>query len=178
MKRLSGFVVLILVFITLLTACRTSGEDTGIPPGQPATLTSIAVTPADPSIALGTTTLFTAIGTYSNNSRQNITSSVIWDSSDVTIATISNSPGSQGLVTAAASTIGTVLISATSSGITGSTTLTTSHVASMNVAPPDPAEHRPHYEHAVYSHWNPVGRHQHPKLDHVRDLVLVGPDSG
>jgi trimeric autotransporter adhesin len=143
MKRLSSFVILILLFLTLLTACPPSGDDIGIPPGQPATLISIAVTPADPSIALGTTTLLTAIGTYSNNSRQNITSSVVWDSSDITIATISNDPGSQGLVTATTSTIGTVLITATSSGITGSTTLTTSHVGTMNVAPPTPSSIAP-----------------------------------
>jgi hypothetical protein len=143
MKRLSSFVILILLFITLLTACPPSGDDIGIPPGQPATLISIAVTPADPSIALGTTTLLTAIGTYSNNSRQNITSSVVWDSSDITIATVSNDPGSQGLVTATTSTIGTVLITATSSGITGSTTLTTSHVGTMNVAPPTPSSIAP-----------------------------------
>ena len=132
MRKGPGFIIVIILFATVLVSCRVSDET---PP--PATLTSIAVTSASPAIAPLTTTQLTALGTYSNNYRQNITSSVVWDSSDITIAKISNSPGSQGLVTAT-STTGTVLITATSSGITGSTTLTTSHVASMNVAPPTP----------------------------------------
>src|SRR6202453_3797165 len=45
-----------------------------------ATLVSIAVTPANPSIAKGTTEQFTATGTYSDNSTQNLTSSVTWPS--------------------------------------------------------------------------------------------------
>ena len=39
-----------------------------------ATLLSIAVTPANPSIATGTTQQFTATGTFSDNSTQNLTS--------------------------------------------------------------------------------------------------------
>ena len=45
-----------------------------------ATLVSIAVTPANPSIAKGTTQQFTATGTYSDSSTANITSSVTWSS--------------------------------------------------------------------------------------------------
>ena len=43
-----------------------------------ATLQSIAVTPANPSIAKGPTQQFTATGTYSDSSTQNLTSQVTW----------------------------------------------------------------------------------------------------
>ncbi len=64
-----------------------------------ANLTSIAVTPANPSIANGLTQQFTATGTYDDASTQDITSSVTWDSSDVGIATVSNVVASNGLAT-------------------------------------------------------------------------------
>ena len=52
------------------------------------TLTSIAVTPANASIAVGATQQYTATGTYSDSSTQNITSSVTWSSSTPATATI------------------------------------------------------------------------------------------
>ena len=48
-----------------------------------ATLASIAVTPASPSIGKGATQQFVATGTYSDNSTQNlITSTVTWSFGD------------------------------------------------------------------------------------------------
>ena len=44
-------------------------------------LVSIAVTPANPSIALGTNQQFTATGTYTDGSTLNLTGSVTWSSS-------------------------------------------------------------------------------------------------
>ena len=55
--------------------------------GQPA-LVSLAVTPANPSFALGTTQALAAIGTYSDGSTQNLTSAVTWTSSPTTVATV------------------------------------------------------------------------------------------
>jgi hypothetical protein len=83
-----------------------------------ATLQSIAVTPANPSIAKGQTEQFTATGTYSDGTMQNLTNSVTWASSNTTAATIS----STGLATAA--NVGTSTISATSGSVVGSTMLT------------------------------------------------------
>lgn len=55
------------------------------------TLSSIAVTPAAPGhIAVGSTLQFAASGTYSDGSVVDITTQVIWASSDVGIATISS----------------------------------------------------------------------------------------
>ena len=53
-----------------------------------ATLQSIAVTPANPSIAKGATQQFTATGTFSDNSTQNLTAQVTWASATTTVATI------------------------------------------------------------------------------------------
>ena len=81
-------------------------------------LSSIAVTPPGPSILTGATQQFTATGTYSDNSTQNITSQVFWASSSTTVATINAS----GLATGVSA--GSTTISATLSGVTRSTTLT------------------------------------------------------
>jgi hypothetical protein len=58
-----------------------------------ATLQSISVTPASPSIVAGNTQQFTATGTYSDNSTKNITSSVTWASSNPLFATIGTATG-------------------------------------------------------------------------------------
>jgi WD40 repeat protein len=89
---------------------------TGGPAPGP-TLTSIAVTPASPSIVVGATQAFAATGTYSDNSTQNLTTQVAWTSSNTSVATISAS----GLATGVGA--GSSTISASLSGVTGSTTL-------------------------------------------------------
>ena len=53
-----------------------------------AALQSIAVTPANPSIAKGQTEQFTATGTFSDNSTQDLTSQVTWASATTSVATI------------------------------------------------------------------------------------------
>ncbi len=50
--------------------------------GPAPTLSSIAVTPGNPTISTGATQQFTAMGTYSDGSTQNITSQVAWSSSN------------------------------------------------------------------------------------------------
>ncbi|HXY55378.1 MAG TPA: Ig-like domain-containing protein [Nitrospirota bacterium] len=103
-------------------------------PPAPVPLVSLSVSPADSSVAPGTTVQFTATGTFADNSKRNVTTSVAWDSSDKGIATINT----QGLATAVTMTTGSTVISAVSGGITGTTTLTTSHVASIAVTPAAP----------------------------------------
>ena len=65
------------------------------------TLTSITLNPTSPSVANGYTQAMTAIGTYSDGSTQDVTTSVTWGSSDTAVATISNASGSQGLASSA-----------------------------------------------------------------------------
>ena len=46
-----------------------------------ATLVSLAVTPPDPSVAKGSTLQFTATGTFTDGTNQNLTTQVTWSSS-------------------------------------------------------------------------------------------------
>ncbi len=125
------WIVVVCTALLLIMSCRTKDVE----PPTPAALTTLLVAPADSnsSIAPGTTAQFTATGTFTDNSKRNVTSSVTWDSSDPGTATIS----AQGLATATTN-IGSTVISAISGGITGTTTLTTSHVNSITIAPATP----------------------------------------
>ncbi|MGZ6005541.1 MAG: galactose oxidase-like domain-containing protein [Candidatus Saccharimonadales bacterium] len=87
------------------------------PPSSP-TLTSIAVTPTSPSIAVGATQQFTATGTYSDSSTQDLTNQVAWTSEKTAVATISAS----GLATGVSA--GSTTISAALGGVSGSAALT------------------------------------------------------
>lgn len=93
------------------------------------TLASITVTPANSSVAPGSTQQFTATGTYSDSSTQDITNAATWSSSTTTVATISNSTGSNGLATAI--TAGTSTITAISGSVSGSETLTVNATAGV-----------------------------------------------
>ena len=83
-----------------------------------ATLTSIALTPVNPSIVAGTTQQFTATGTYTDGSTVAITSSVTWNSSNIVVATISASGLASGVNT------GSSTITAVLGSVSSSTTLT------------------------------------------------------
>jgi len=88
-------------------------------------LVSIAVTPANPSIAKGTTQQFTATGTYSDGSTQNLTSTATWSSSAPGVATMSTT----GLASAVGE--GQTTIEAALGAINGSTTLTVTNAGSF-----------------------------------------------
>jgi uncharacterized protein YjdB len=98
------------------------------------TLVSIAVTPANSSMAVGTAKQFTATGTFSDNSTQDLSATVVWTSSNPAFATINN----QGLVTSIAS--GSTTIAAAFGSINGSTGLTVSTVrlVSITINPASP----------------------------------------
>ncbi|MGE3172700.1 MAG: beta strand repeat-containing protein [Planctomycetota bacterium] len=97
-----------------------------------AVLTSLAVTPTAPSIALGTTRQFTAMGTFSDASTQDLTDTVTWSSSVPGVATVGNAPGSEGLAQSIA--VGGTTIAATSGAISGSTLLTVSPAVLVSLA--------------------------------------------
>jgi len=100
--------------------------------GTTAGLTSIAVTPANPSVSAGTTQQFTATGTFSTGETYNLTDSVTWSSSKSTVATVSNIAGTQGLASGLAT--GTATITATAGKITGSTILTVTPPTLVSIA--------------------------------------------
>ncbi|MCP4673938.1 MAG: hypothetical protein GY854_00140, partial [Deltaproteobacteria bacterium] len=89
-----------------------------------ATLSSIDVTPDEPSVNADEGQLFTATGTFSDASTKNITHEVQWTSSDETYAVISNHYGDWGWAIGVAT--GSAVITATDprSGVTGTETLT------------------------------------------------------
>ena len=57
------------------------------------TLQSIAVSPANPSISQSQTQQFTATGTYSDGSSKDITTTVVWSSSNTAVATVGANTG-------------------------------------------------------------------------------------
>jgi trimeric autotransporter adhesin len=83
-----------------------------------ATLTSIAITPANPHISSGDTEQFVATGNFSDGSTQNISDQVTWTSSNVGVAVIN----ATGLATSAGT--GTTTIKAALNGVTDTTVLT------------------------------------------------------
>jgi hypothetical protein len=87
-----------------------------------ATLVSIAVTPANPSVAVGATVTFTATGTFDDMSTADVTTLVTWTSSDPTVADVSNADGSRGQATAFGS--GPTTVQAQRGAVTATTTLT------------------------------------------------------
>ncbi len=99
----------------------------------PAILTSIAVTPAHPSVANGTTVQLTATGTFSDRTTQDLTASAIWTSSSNAIATVS----SGGLVRGTG--VGRATITATQAGVSGATivTVTAAVLSSITITPPN-----------------------------------------
>ena len=107
---------IVLLCLSLLSGCGAGSLGPGVG-GPSRSLVSIAITPANAALLLGTLQQFTATGTYSDDSSQDITGSVTWSSSDTSVASIAGG----GLATAL--TLGSVTISATSGSVTGSTTV-------------------------------------------------------
>jgi trimeric autotransporter adhesin len=94
-------------------------------------LISIAVTPASPSIAPGTTQQLIAIGTYTDNSTRNLTSSASWTSSNNAVATVSSTSPTAGLAKAIAS--GNTTITAASGTVSGTSVLTVTSASAVSV---------------------------------------------
>ena len=118
------------------TISATSGSVTGTATltVSTATLVSLAVTPANSTMAIGTSKQFTATGTFSDTSTQDLTASVLWSSSQATVATINN----LGLATSVA--LGSATITATLGTVSGSTGLTVAnvHLVSITISPANP----------------------------------------
>jgi hypothetical protein len=100
-------------------------------------LKSIAITPASPAWSLGQTQQFTATGTFTDGSTQDLTTTVTWSSDSTSVATIVASGTGAGLATSVAQ--GTVNISAAFSGITASTQLLTVGPAALNFITVNPS---------------------------------------
>jgi trimeric autotransporter adhesin len=96
-------------------------------------LNSISVTPSNPSIAINATEQFTATGNYNDRSTADLSSAATWASSNQADATMNGTGVATGMAA------GSTTITASVSGVTGSTTLTvmaaTVTVTSITVSP-------------------------------------------
>jgi Bacterial Ig-like domain (group 2)/Ricin-type beta-trefoil lectin domain-like len=87
---------------------------------QAQTLTSLAISPNQPSVNIGATTQLTATASYSDGSSNNVSSSVAWSSADPRMVSVSGS----GL--AAGNATGTVAITASYQGQTATASISSS----------------------------------------------------
>ncbi len=110
---------LISTMALLFIACGDGGSGSNTVTTTSATLVSIAVTPNTPSIAKGLTQQLTAMGTYTDGSTVDITSSATWTSANTSASTVTSS----GLVTAV--DVGDSIVTATKDSISGTATVTT-----------------------------------------------------
>ncbi|MBI5890626.1 MAG: Ig-like domain-containing protein [Nitrosomonadales bacterium] len=120
----------ILLMLAGLAGCGGGGSAAGTPPGTAVTLQSIAITPATLTLGKGAIQGYTATGTYSDSSTQDITTSATWTSSATGVATVG---ASTGVVTTIAA--GTTTLTASAGGKSVNVDITvTSTVAKQIVA--------------------------------------------
>src|SRR5262249_34998658 len=125
-----------LISACLLTGCGGGGAIGGGGNGggggsQPPVLASLQISPTNPSVAAGLKQKFTATGKFSDGSTRDMTASVTWASSSPSVATI-NVSGTPGLAKGVAP--GSTTISATSGGVSGTTTLAVGNALLTSIA--------------------------------------------
>ncbi|MCP4600110.1 MAG: hypothetical protein GY847_06160 [Proteobacteria bacterium] len=96
-----------------------------------APLTSIAISPVDPTIPKNTELKFAALGTFSDSTQADITDIVTWSSSETSVAEISNALDSEGF--AAGLSPGETTITATLDGISDSTNFTVADIEIQSI---------------------------------------------
>lgn len=103
-----------------------------------ATLESLAIEPLTPSLPVGMTQAFTALGTFSDGSAQDLTAQVSWVSSAPEVAAFSADPASPGLIEGLSE--GETSVTASREGVSAETVLTVTAAAltSMTISPPSP----------------------------------------
>ncbi|MDC3332635.1 Ig-like domain-containing protein [bacterium] len=138
-KMLSGesFVLKNMVFLLLvsvfLAAC--SPDNKGIDTTK-YTLTSISVSPVVSKVLVGTTQQYTAMGTFVDGSRKDITGEVVWRSSNKQVANIVDAG------TVDALTHGQSIITASKSGVSGGAVLSvfTANITELVIVPVDASQ--------------------------------------
>lgn len=100
----------------------------------PATLASLVVTPASTVVGVNGTVQYTATGVFSDQSTQDMTSQVVWISSNASAALINAAGLASGI------SAGTTSITAAFGAVSGSTTLTvtTAALISIDITPSNP----------------------------------------
>jgi len=146
LRRNISFPVATLLALGTMTGC--SGGSSGgqgptsySPPSSAPSLQSVSVTPGTASVLAGKTQQFTATGTYSDGSTQDLSSTASWSSSDTTVATVN----SAGLATTLSE--GSSDITAALQSVTGSSQLTaTPLTVQVSVVANDPSGHTLSYQ--------------------------------
>jgi len=106
-----------------------------------ATVVSIAVTPATPTVGIGATVKFTATATLTDNTTTNVTSTVNWVSMDTAIASISASgSATPGVATGIVPGMSTIRATMPTGGVSGTAmlTVTPAKLVSIALTPPNP----------------------------------------
>lgn len=104
-----------------------SGNASLTVPAPTKTLSSIAVSPATASVAVGANLQFTATATYSDNSTANVSATASWTVANPAVASVNSSGMATGL-TADATTV-----TATLNGVSGSAKLTVTTAAAKTI---------------------------------------------
>jgi hypothetical protein len=137
----SGFLSALIVGNTDISASSDGVQSTTTVTVTAATLTSVALSPAIPQMSSGQTLQMRLIGTYSDNSVADLTSSAVWSSTNTNIATFNpNLQPDSGLVSAIAagnSTLQAEFTTLDMQAFSGSTTLVVT--GGMTVNPQAPA---------------------------------------
>ncbi len=97
-----------------------------------ASLSSVELSPASPSVPVGGTTPLSATGVYSDSSRQPLTASCGWSSDEPQVATVSNAPGAQGQLRGVAE--GTTIVRADCGGVASQVTVRVSAAALSTIS--------------------------------------------
>ncbi|MFA6902973.1 MAG: S8 family serine peptidase [Gallionellaceae bacterium] len=121
---------ILLVSALALSSCSGGGDGNAVVPVK--LLKAVSVTPVNPATALNSRLQLTATGTYSDNTTQNITTSVIWSSSDTSLATVGINTGL--VIPVAGAATGTVMVTATSGALSALTTITLTAIPGYSLA--------------------------------------------
>lgn len=129
----AGLAIGISVGMTQITATLGGVTSSAAPLSVSAVLQSIVVIPTNNTVPSGINVQFTAIGIFSDGSTQDITDTVSWSSSQLSVATIQqDGQASPGLAETQGS--GSTLISATHESVVGTTTLNVNNAQLVSIA--------------------------------------------
>jgi trimeric autotransporter adhesin len=131
----TGHAVTAAAGVTTISAAAGGQTGTSLLTVTQAILTAIAVSPSSPQVAVGGSVALTATGQYSDSTTADLTAVATWSSSAPTVAAVSNTAPSNGVVTGR--TAGSATITATVGSIQGSTGVTVdgSVLASLAISP-------------------------------------------
>jgi hypothetical protein len=125
------------ILLIAITACNGAGGQSSVQ-SSAENVKSILVTSANPNAPVGVLKKFTAIASYNDGSKKDVTEVVKWDTESKAIASVSNSSGSQGIVTSVAP--GETVITASLGKVIGSSNFIVRDVKieSVSITPANP----------------------------------------